>query len=233
MKKFTKKAFTILEVLFALAIIGLISALVIPIFYNAYGNRVTGTQLKRVCAQITQATKEILVDERADDTMTLDLDETNTEKGFYFTTAGVKTSNSSQGAQYFLNKYFRHSKVNCGPNGSNDCVGTKYRTPDKTDLGGIPSGFYCIRTVNNAAVCMKFDTTDKVMKVIVDVNATDKPNITGSDTFVMYITDDGDLKDLDTDETNCNAKRTGDANIVAYAAGCFTKVVANGWKMPN
>ena len=80
---------------------------------------------------------------------------------------------------------------------------------------------------------MKYDETDKVTKVIVDVNGAEKPNISGSDTFVMYITNDGNLKDLDDDEKNCNADRTTGDSVINYAAGCFTKVVANGWVMPK
>lgn len=228
-----KKAFTFLEVMFGLAIVGLISAMVIPIFFNSFGNKVMGTQLKKACAQITLGTKEVITDERADDNITLDQDEENTEKGFYFTTAGVKTSNATQGAQYFLNKYIQHSKVNCGPGGSNDCVGTKYRTPEKKDLGTIPAGFYCVKTVNAATICMKFNEDDKVMMVIIDVNGHEKPNITGSDTFIMYITDDGNLKDLDENADNCNKDREIGNSIIDYAAGCFTKVVANGWIMPK
>lgn len=228
-----KKAFTFLEVMFALTIVGLVSAMVIPMMYNSYGNKVMGTQLKKTCAQITLATKEIMTDERSDDTMTLDLDEENTQRGFYYTTAGVKTSNATQGVQYFLNKYIQHRKVNCGPGGTNDCVGAKYRTPKKKNLGIIPADYYCVQTVNSAALCMKFDQDDKVIKVIVDVNGSNKPNITGADTFVMYITNDGNIKDLDEDASNCNQDRESGESIIDYAAGCFTKIVANGWAMPK
>ena len=227
MKK--RHAFTFLEVMFGLAIVGLVSAMVIPFFYTNYGHKVMAAQLKKAYGQITMAANEIMNDERSDDTMTLDQDEENTERGFYYTSAGVKTSNSTQGARYFLDKYIKHSKINCGPDGSRDCVGAKYRTPKNNDLGTIPTGFYCIKTVNSAAICMKFYENDKVMKVIVDVNGAEKPNITGSDTFVMYITNNGDLKDLDENPDNCNKDRESGDSVLDYAAGCFSKVVTNGW----
>lgn len=228
-----RNAFTFLEVMFTLMIVGLIAALVIPIFFNTYGKKVMGTQLKKVCAQVTIAAKEIMADERAEDTMTLDQDEEDTQRGFYFTSAGVKTSDATQGVQYFLGKYLKHSKVNCGSGGSADCIAPKYRTPDKKDLGTIPSDFYCVKTVSAAAVCMKYDTTAKVVKVIVDANAGDKPNITGVDTFVMYITNDGDLKDFDENTAHCNESNEETATIAGYAEGCFTKIVSNGWVMPK
>ena len=241
-----KKAFTFLEIMFGLAILGIISAMVIPVFFNAYTDRVRGTQLKRVCGQISYAIDSIMADERAGDTLNIDdEDDTNSNSennseneqqentvstGFYLTSAGVKTSNSTQGVEYFLNKYFKHIQVNCGAGGSNTCIGSSYRSPNKKSLGSVPNDFYCIRTTNSAAICMKYDDSAHAVIVIVDVNANEKPNITGSDTFVMYITSDGQLKDLDDDETHCNANHTN-ANIQNYASGCFTKVVTNGWKM--
>lgn len=276
MKK--RKAFTFLEVMFGLSIIGVISAMVIPIFYNSYADRIRGTQLKKVCAQISLAIDSIMSDERGNDEdtdfvkeqselatqnstqssnndeedentetestensqteNTQTTDETNADEeatvvsqGFYLTSAGVKTSNATQGAEYFLNKYFKHTKVNCGSGGSNDCIGRSYRSPEKKVLGTIPESYYCIRTVNSAAICMKYDETYHVTRVIVDINAADKPNITGSDTFVMYITADGQLKDIDDDESNCNKNRTEGVTVENFAAGCFTKIVSNGWKM--
>ena len=229
----SRKAYTFLEVMFTLMIVGLIAAMVIPVFFNTYGQKVMGTQLKKVCAQITLAAKEIMSDERAEDTITLDQDEENTQRGFYFTSAGVKNSSATQGVQYFLGKYFKHSKVNCGAGGSADCIAAKYRTPNKKDLGTIPSDYYCIKTVNAATICMTFDTTAKVVKVIADVNGPDKPNITGADTFVMYISNDGDLKDIDEDSTHCNQSNEETGTIAGYAEGCFTKIVSNGWVMPK
>lgn len=235
-----KKAFTFLEVMFGLAIVGLISSMVIPIFYNSYNDRVKGTQLKKVVGQISLATEAIMADERgmdsfSDDTM-LDFESTEvqtTDHGFYLTSAGVKTSNATQGAEYFLNKYFKHIMVNCGSGGTNNCIGLAYRSPEKKALGTIPESYYCIKTVNNAAICMKYDEDNHVTRVIVDVNAAEKPNITGSDTFVMYITSDGHLKDIDDDASNCNKNRTTGLTVENFAAGCFTKILSNGWKMPK
>lgn len=246
-----RSAFTFLEVMFGLAIVGLISSMVIPIFYNSYTNRVMGTELKKITGQITTAAKEIMSDERANDELDLsvfgeendadDNSEENTSEessssvstGFYLTAAGAKTSNATQGVEYFMKKYISHTSVNCGSGGTNDCVGAKYRSPQKTNLGTIPNDFYCIRTVNSATICMKHNDDTNLVNVIVDVNGSDRPNITGVDTFTMYITNEGDLKDIDENEDNCNKERDSGHSVWGYAAGCFTKIIANGWKMPN
>ena len=232
-------AFTLSELIIGLVIIGVVAAMVIPFFYNFHNDKIRETQLKKVCGQISLAISNIISEERSQDESNLyygaDTGEREIENsGFYLTSAGTKTSNETQGAKYFLNKYFRHSKVNCGPDGTNDCVGKIYKTPEQKEIGTIPSGFYCIKTTNSAAICMKFDETDNVSKIIVDINGAEKPNITGSDLFVMYIENNGNLKDLDEDESHCNMDRTNEeAGILDYAAGCFKKIISNGWIMPK
>ena len=56
-----RKGFTFVEVMFGISIVGIISAMVIPIFYNTYANKVKGTQLKKACAQISYAIDAITV----------------------------------------------------------------------------------------------------------------------------------------------------------------------------
>lgn len=223
-----KKAFSLAEVLLALAIVGIIAALAIPVFYNSYSERVLETKLKKTCTQIMTATKEIMSDERSEDTELL-VGDSGDIIGFYYTSAFAKTSNSTQGVKYFLDNYFKTSRKDCGPNGSKECVGTTYKSTENKDLGAIPSNYYCIKTANSAAICMA--RIDDIMKVIVDINAADSPNVTGVDTFAMYISNNGDLKDIDSNTANCN--KGGSATVYAYAAGCFAKVVENGWKMPK
>ena len=228
-----KKAFTFMEVMIAMAIIGFITTMVLPIFFNTYGKKVVSAQLKKTCTQIINAAKHVMTDERSNDMESLTSDfESDAGKGFYYTSAGVKTSNAEQGAQYFLEKYFKHTSSNCGSGGTSDCVAPTYRTPDEIELGPIPNDFYCIKTVNDSAVCMRFKEGRNKMEVLVDVNGSDKPNITGSDVYVMWITDDGQLRDIEEYEANCNkASGIDDDLIVRYAAGCFHKIVLKSWNM--
>lgn len=266
-----KKAFTLSEVLLTLAVIGIISAMTIPVFVDSYNRKVMGTQLRKTCTQITLAAREIISNEHSGDIIEdTDMEEeedtedetqntepgnpesspeetssdpaseenqtpeaTQAKGGFYLSSAGVKTSDEKSGAQYFLNEYFTHLKTNCGSGGSYDCIATQYTNPSRTNLGSIPSNYYCIRTTNAASICMAYDTNDKLTRVVVDVNGKDNPNMTGVDTFVMYITNDGDLKDLDDNMENCNKSSFSGSTIFDYAAGCFTKIVSNGWEMPK
>lgn len=228
-----KKAFTFTEIMIAMAIIGFITTMVLPIFFNTYGNKVASAQLKKACTQIINAAKHIITDERANDMESLTSDFENDEgKGFYFTRAGVKTSNEEQGAQYFLEKYLKHTSSNCGSGGTADCVAPAYRNPEQIELGSIPSDFYCIKTVNDSVICMRYKEGRNKSEILIDVNGKDRPNITGSDVYVMWITDDGQLRDLDESEANCNkASSIDEESIVRYAAGCFHKIISKSWNM--
>ena len=236
-----KKAFTFTEIMVSLTIIGFIVVLVLPLFYNTYGSKVVSAQLKKACVMVTNAAKHIITDERSNDLSSLESDfdanavvddDGNVHAlGFYNTTAGVKTSNAEQGAQYFLNNYFKHTKTNCGTGGSGECVGESYRTPDNRQVS-FPTTFYCIKTINDSAICMRFNENLNCTEVLIDVNSQDKPNVTGSDVFSMFITHDGFLQDLSEDETHCNAQTDLNTDdIVKYSAGCFYKILAKSWNM--
>lgn len=228
-----KKAFTFTEIMLALAIIGFITVMVLPIFFNTYGNKVVSAQLKKSCTQIINAAKHIITDERARDIESLNSEfDDDTGLGFYFTSAGVKTSNATQGAQYFLEKYFRHTMTNCGTGGDSGCVAPSYRTPANVDVGTVPNSFYCIKTTNDSTICMRYKEGINKTEVLIDVNGIDRPNVTGSDVYVMYITDDGQLMDLDENAARCNEPSgINDENIIKYSAGCFHNIVSRSWNM--
>ena len=67
-----KKAFTFTEIMVSLTIIGFIVVMVLPLFFNTYGNKVVSAQLKKACTMITNATKHIITDERAEDISSLE-----------------------------------------------------------------------------------------------------------------------------------------------------------------
>jgi type II secretory pathway pseudopilin PulG len=237
-----RKAFTFTEIMLSLAIIGFITVMVLPIFFNTYGKKVSAAQLKKACTQITTATKHIMVDDRSRDMSSLnsDINANVTEDddgnvvtlGFYYSRAGVKTSNAEQGAEYFLENYFKHTKSNCGSGGTGECVAPLYHSDNGTDVGGIPADFYCIRTTNDSTICMRYSETHSFTEVLIDVNGADRPNVTGSDVFVMRIDNDGQLLDLDDNGDHCNVESgINDETIIKYAAGCFYGIISRSWNM--
>ncbi len=231
-----KKAFTLVEILMGLAIVGVISALIVPIIFNTYENKVMSAQLKKTCVQITNAAKHIIVDEHANDVDELSSDMYATNDGFYATTAGVKTSSASKGAQFFLENYIKHISSNCGQGGaaSVKCVGSTYKSSSGTSLGTFPTNYYCVKTNNGSTICMRFNTSEKYSVALMDVNGAQRPNIVGKDVFVVKIEPDGHLTDLLNNANKCGVSSTiqGESNnVVKYAAGCFYKMQSTNWKI--
>lgn len=231
-----KKAYTLVEVLMGLVIVGILSAILVPMVYNTYGNKVTASRLKKTCVQVVNAAKHVMVDEHVNEVENLNDNLYSNTAGFYITSAGVKTSNATKGAQYFLEQYIKNTDTNCGQGGSAKCVASAYRAANGTALGTFPTNYYCVKTNNEAAVCAKFNTTGNYMVILIDVNGGERPNTVGTDVFVMRIADDGQLIDLVEDGSKCNVSSNiagESSNIIKYAAGCFHKILGASWRVED
>lgn len=216
MKKFLNKklGFTLSEVLITLGIIGIVAVLTIPAVMKNYRNRLYVAQLQKTYAQISDAVQAIMIDEHTG--------------SFYETKAALPnactdaaTGDCSAGAGYFLNKYFKVLKRNCGT-GANACAAASYQSIGGVYAGQL-SGDYCIQTTNGAAICMKRDAENNFVDLNIDVNGQAEPNITGRDVFYLTIQKNGTVTDYrETSENNCSNPTS---------AGCFNKVRNAGWKM--
>ena len=237
-KKFI--GFTLAEILISLAIVGVIASLTIPALLISYKPKLYAAQLRKIYSQLSTATKEIISEEHAD-SISLEFgdenyENTDTARGFYYTTAGTV-----DGGPDFLKKYFKNSKVDCGAGKSNSCMASSYKSKNDQEIGAIDEDYFCVQTVNGQSICTKFDenyewidTLGKpqtgATKIVVDINGLKKPNVTGEDLFVMRIDDEGNVADIDSDETKCNVQQSSLTGIEQYASGCLAKVMNNGWK---
>ena len=216
MKEFLNKklGFTLSEVLITLGIIGIVAVLTIPAVMKNYRNRLYVAQLQKTYAQISDAVQAIMIDEHT--------------SNFYETKAAMQnactnaaTGDCSAGAGYFLNKYFKVLKRNCG-SGANACAAASYKTIGNADAGQL-AGDYCIQTTNGAAICMAKDAENNFVDLNIDINGQAEPNIAGRDTFYLTIQKNGTVTDYrETSEDSCSIKTS---------AGCFNKVRNAGWKM--
>lgn len=219
-----KKGFTLAEVLITLGIVGIIAAMTVPAVMKNYKNKVYVAQLQKVYSQVADAARSIMNDENTDN--------------FYSTTAGTKNSCSNPdagiceaGAGYFLNKYFKVIKKNCGIVGSpnaNSCVIPRYKSIDGRDADTV-GGDYCVQTTNGASICMVLSkrsstTTAQPLRsfINVDINGVAEPNITGRDVFYFEILPNGVVEDHSKNENDCSNPNSG---------GCLTKIINDGWKM--
>ena len=214
-----KKAFTLSEVLVTLSIISVIAVLTVPSIVKNYRYKMYSTQLQKTYSQIQTAIKTVMEDEMTND--------------FYQTTAGAKDdfTNCSKGVCYFINKYFKLARKNCG-NSTKKCVADSYISITGENAGYITSNSfkpYCAQTINGAAICMTHNPANHVSSIFLDINATDPPNTIGLDAFVMSFSSDGQLRDWHNDPEKCNTKQNSYGHIADYASGCLYKVINNGW----
>lgn len=215
------KAFTLAEALIVIMILGVVAALTIPALMSSYMRTACANQLKRVTAEITTAAKTIIADEKADEENTANnVDMVGDQTGFYYTKAGSSTSDATQGAQYFLENFFKHNFTGR----ANTIANTIYKNSTKAEIGTIPAEYTdCIQTPTTAIICMHY--VNNHQRIFVDVNGKKKPNTAGVDLFVMQITDTGSLEDIQNNECG-----TGN-DVTAAASGCFTKVSNNNWRI--
>ncbi len=221
-----KQGFTLSEVLITLSIVGIVAVLTVPGVMKNYKNRLYTAQLQKVYAQITDACQAVMNDNHVDD--------------FYESKAGSKTScinkatgDCQEGAGLFLNNYFKPVKRDC-LSGANKCFADAYTNLD-ANSAGTASGDYCIQTVNGAAICATFNSYG-VMSLLVDVNGTAAPNVTGRDVFSMDIKSDGTVSDYGSNSPDPNVPGQkncshSSGNLFAAAAGCMTTIIEAGWKM--
>ena len=209
-----KKAFTLSEVLITLGIIGIIAVLTVPAVMKNYRNRMYVAQLRKVYSQLSDAAQAIMNDQKA--------------AHFSETTAAAATSCTNRakgecqaGAGYFLNTYLKLIKRDCGFGKPNPCAVASYQSINGANAGTL-AGDYCVQTTNGAAMCMRYDTANKIAEINIDVNGPSEPNTTGRDVFWIIISDDGRILDHDNNPDNCSNPGSG---------GCLTKIMRAGWRM--
>lgn len=220
-----KKGFTLSEVLITLGIVGIVSILTIPAIMKNYKYKLYVSQLQKVYSQMTDATKSIMSDEQANN--------------FYETTAGVKNSCSDpnngvceKGAGYFLNKYFKVVKSNCGdPNKDNACVAKTYKNSAGQVINPI-FGEHCVQTTNGAAICMVLNPNNRITTFMIDVNGTSPPNTSGFDMFALDMDAQGNITDYNGGSCPpeaCNTRSVD--NPASWACGCLNSIIQAGWKI--
>ena len=230
-----KKGFTLAEILITLSIVGVVAVLSIPSVMKNYKNRMYTAQLQKVYSQIAGAAEAIMSDEQVDD--------------FKETKASAANSKDTDneyiaGPAYFLNNYFKTIKQDCASSSpdsdSNACV-SKNAGYYKTITGSSVSETtpdYCVQTVNGAAICSSYNSSNQCLSILVDVNGLESPNIAGRDIFSMDIHSSGSISDYYSGcgessyvcaSSSCTKGST--SNLYNAACGCLTSVIESGWKM--
>ncbi len=216
----SKKAFTLSEVLITLGIIGVVSALTLPSVVINYKNRVYVAQLQRTCNILSTAASRLMKDEEVDDMIYTSL---------FIDDASVAAAKAAQ--EDFFKKYFKVTHL-CGyENKNKECLGAVYKGLNKNNgFFPEPGKQYCAKVDTGAVVCINGYglSSNDYANVSIDVNGAKGPNILGRDAFNLILDRKGSLK-----ESAHNGSRHAKCGVshVEYGAGCFDKIVKDGWKM--
>ena len=171
-----KRAFTLVEILIAMTIIGVVAVLTIPALYTAYQKKVLTTQLQRAYAEISQAAKAVMLDEgEVDDFKSTEAIENLTFLGKYLViTESDKGFVDTYG--YFNDKHTAHDLKAEVARQYGSWGGPKLSEDD----------YKCGITKAGAAICL-----NKYSRGVLDVNGIKGPNLVGRDAFSIGFNADG------------------------------------------
>lgn len=215
-----KKAFTLTELLVALAIVGAIAVLTIPNLLNNINNKLLVSQLKNTVGFIQQLASEQLVQNK-----TQDLRETD------FASAGTLfTSNNFDIAETCAD-----AAKDCWKTTATDSSKITYRRiSDKADVN--PAGPKRTSVELKNGVILSYATTDidydgdkLIGEFCVDINGNEGPNMTGRDYFCFYVTKSAKIIGMNDDlGKDKNIENCTNAVASNY---CTKAVIESGWKM--
>lgn len=213
-----KKAFTLSEILIALAIVGAIAALAIPSVIEDMNRRVLANQLKNMSLSIQQLVGEQFIAKKTQSLKHTDFADPTTLLG---------NSNFEVADECSI-------KANC--------VGDNY-TRINGEAFTYPIDTYVTRKLKNGVTISyghSSNTTftgvnDKPYGIFyVDLNGRDYPNMLGRDTFAFRISEKGRIFDglANTGVTDEQLKNlcVGQASS-GFATTCYTLIERNNWKI--
>ena len=174
-----KRGFTLVEILIAVAIIGIVAALTIPSLSKAYQKKVLTTQLQRAYAEISHAAKMVLAEEMTDDFKYSKAIKDMTFLGKYLIISQnrdgfAKTYGfvDNEDASFNLMDEVTHSWVH------------PHNQGDKLE----DDEYKCGITKAGAAICL-----NKFAIGILDVNGAKGPNLIGRDAFTIGFLPNGTI----------------------------------------
>ncbi len=171
MKKY-KRAFTLTEVLIAIAIVGVLAAIILPMVITKYQTQAfEGINSREKIALQTAVTSLVITENKAkfSDTM------------MYVPAEPDDYSNSSG---KFMKKYLRIAR-DCGSvkNGTSECFASQYYEYSENDKKKFTPNLsgYCAQLKNGVSVCLKPQVGGVPAEIIMDLNGPKGPNILGRD----------------------------------------------------
>ncbi|MBD5402110.1 type II secretion system protein [bacterium] len=182
--KSSQSGFTLTEVLLAVAIVGLIAALVLPALVTNYQNETFQRMKDRQIQAIDETIRSLPVKEN--------------QASFKDTTMYSDSGSDIEAKSgKFLKKYFRVAKY-CGviaSGGTTDCFASEYFEYSDRDKKIIPQADIglqgaCAQLKNGISLCIMPQIGNNAPQVYMDLNGPKGPNVIGRD---IFLSDDFEL----------------------------------------
>lgn len=208
-----KKAFTLSEVLLALAIVGVLATMVIPTVMNNMQKKILTSQLKNSYQAIQDLAQEQIA------------------------RSPSKNLKDSEFATGIINSNNFDISYNCSA--SKKCWADNYKTLNSESVSISQDG---AKLKNGAAIKYiveenpqdaPFNNNNKEFYIgtfYIDVNGAEKPNILGLDLYAFRVTDKGRLGDNSANTKTKEELLTACQNAETNTA-CTTYLETNGWNM--
>ena len=202
-----KNAFTLLEVLLALAIVAVVAILTIPAAINKHNNKILATALKNNVAIIQDLVNDDLIENQ---------------------TRSIKETMFATDTEFFTSSHMQTIKTCTSGTANSNCWKTEIANYKDIDGNSrTPSEMYTVILPNKAILSYSPPTDSSDATVQIDLNGVAKPNIYGRDFFAYHIADNGDIYGTSSTSysTNVSDCKSGDA------FACFSAVKIANWKI--
>ena len=207
-----KKGFSLSETLIALAIIGVVAAVTMPLVIKNHQKQVTVTKLKKIYSTLNQAMQNSIA-ENGDAINWVDTNQTlnyNNMKAYF----------DKYWAPYIKVAKYCDSASTCG-----------YKAGPKGYYGGsLPMGMFGAARIgfidpNGAYFLFRNSNQSKMgyyQNIFVDINGPKGPNLMGKDWFVL---------DINLDKNKVTATNQNGCYTTGVWSGCAYLIIQNGWKI--
>ncbi len=212
--------FSLAEMLVAIAIIGIVAALTIPVVYSNHQKKAYLISLEKNYSDINQVMSLFIVTELVQNISRSYLAVKKSE-------ADATDITNSSGR--FLKKYFDVSN-DCGTT-LTPCFAATYSNINGNKSAALDCSGYSVTLKNGAAICLEPPLSNGANftpgQLFIDINGQDDPNIGGRDMFRFEIFNDATITsayDTNTDyTTTCKDSVDGDQ--------CLEAIIKNKWAM--
>ena len=214
-----KNGFTLSEILIALTVVGIISAVTVPVTISNYQRKALVLDLKKAYLDMDY---------------NLTILQSENLRGKLSSSRFGKTKTE---VRDFLNENFKVTK-NCDET-AQPCFASSYKSISKTSEDLSLSGGSCILTKSGYALyVIPAPDSSQPAVVYIDVNGAEPPNTGGRDMFKFNIYEDYSIDVISPDEkltgtakTTRETLFTKNCTTSTVGQGCIGKLINDDWKI--